>query len=274
MISEEAIKLLQQAESIKQADVSVSTAFSGEGLLALPQEFKLHDIEGKLPQRRRQRGTMSTSCIDSFCAYTEAHAENGASVFVGDDMSARAVLNLGTQEAPGHGDNQGVLALVKSAAFDALLGVNGKPLNQKEAAEFLEDWNDCVTFFQGADKLEPGKAIAAVRKITVESARKLESTTQNFSDTASAFEQVTASSVEPLPELVYFKTIPFEGLPERTFVLRVGILTGDDKPRLVLRMQRLQMHVQEMANELAHIVTQELGNEHITVVRGSFRRAD
>lgn len=272
MITEDAIHLLQQAESIQAADAAVNGAMKSDGLVALPEKFKLHDIEAMLPERRRQRATMSTASIDSFCAYTQAHAEQGTTVFVGDDMSATAVLNLGTKEAPGHGDNKAVLSMVKPAAFEALLDINGKPLNQKQAAEFFEDWNDCVSFYQDTGILPPGKAIAAVRKITIESARKLESTTQNFSDSATAFEQVTASSVEPLPEFVYFKTIPFEGLTERTFVMRLGILTGEEKPRLVLRIQRLQMHKQEMANELADKVTQKLGNEHITVVRGSFNR--
>lgn len=277
MITEDAIHLLQQAEAIQAADAAVNGAMKSDGLVALPEKFKLHDIEAMLPYRRRQRAEMATSCVDSFCSYFKTRAEAGATVFVNDDMTAQAVLNLGVDLNPGHCDNTAKLKLVKSAAFDALLSVNGKPLLQKDAAEFLEDWNDLLQFYQGSTELTPGKAIAAVRKITIESARKLETTTQNFSDTASAFEQVTASSTEPLPEIAYFKCVPYEGLPERTFALRVSILTGEDKPRLVLRIQRLQLQLQEMANELTAIVQRTLSGtdgEHeggIPVVRGSFQ---
>ena len=83
---------------------------------------------------------------------------------------------------------------------------------------------------------------------------------------------MTASSKEPIPELVYFKCTPYEGLEERTFVLRVSILTTDDKPRLVLRIQRLQLHVEQMASELAQTVSDQLVAEHIAVVRGTYTR--
>lgn len=276
MISPDTIDLLTQAQAISAAEAAVGAAATGcIGVVALPEKFKLHDIEAMLPARRRQRGNMSTSCIDSYCSYTEAHAELGTTVFVADDMTARTVLNLGDQNNPGHADNLASLVLVKTAAYEAMLQINGKGIAQKDAAEFLEDWSDQLQFFRGTDPEETisrGQAIAAVRKITIDAVRKLESTSENLSESASAFEQVTASSKDPLPALVYFSCIPYEGLQERTFVLRLSILTGDEKPRIVLRIQRLQLHIEEMAAELAKTVHDQLVSESISVVRGTYTR--
>lgn len=269
MLNKETIDTLSKADAIREANVLSGLPIE---VIALPDNFNLHDIEDKQPTRRRQRGTFQTSSIDSLCEYVERHAENGATVFVSDDMKAKAVLNLGNQDAPGHADNIAQLALVKTAAFDAVSSIHGQQRTQKEVAEFFEDWSEHLEFYQGAAVLPSRQAIAAVRQLTIEGVRKLESTTAQLSETRSSFEQVTASSKEPIPELVYFKCTPYEGLEERTFVLRVSILTTDDKPRLVLRIQRLQLHVEQMASELAQTVSDQLVAQSISVVRGTYTR--
>jgi uncharacterized protein YfdQ (DUF2303 family) len=38
------------------------------------------------------------------------------------------------------------------------------------------------------------------------------------------------------------------------FVLRLGVRTGGDKPTITLRVQNLEQHEEEMANELADLV--------------------
>lgn len=269
MINQETLESLSKADAIRAANEL-------DGLrpevIALPETFKLHDTEDQQPYRRRQRGTFQTSSIDSLCEYVKRHAENGATVFVSDDMKAKAVLNLGSKDLPGHADNIAQLTLVKTAAFEAVSAINGQQRTQKEVAEFFEDWREHLEFYQDAAVLPIQKAIAAVRQLTIEGVRKLESTTAQLSETRSSFEQVTASSKEPIPELVYFKCVPYECLEERTFVLRVSILTTDDKPRLVLRIQRLQLHVEQMASELAQTVHDDLVAESISVVRGTYAR--
>lgn len=269
MLTKETIETLSKADSIRAANELPGLSLE---VIALPDNFKLHDTEDQQPNRRRQRGTFQTSSIDSLCSYVERHAEVGATVFVSDDMKAKAVLNLGSKDSPGHADNIAQLTLVKTAAFHALSQLNGQQQSQKDVAEFFEDWRENLEFYQDAAVLPIQKAIAAVRQLTIEGVRKLESTTAQLSETRSSFEQVTASSKEPIPELVYFKCAPYEGLDERTFVLRVSILTTDDKPRLVLRIQRLQLHVEQMATELAQTVSDQLTAEDITVVRGTYAR--
>lgn len=259
-----------------QADAIIAanhTEAVEKGIIALPNDFKVHDLEDHLPQRRRQRGTFTTSSIDSFCKYVEAHAETGTTVFVADTLKATAVLNLGTTEQPGHADNQAHLALTKTAAYNALLHIDGRQQSQRDAAEFFEDWREHLQFFQEEQGLTISQAIGAVRNITIDAARKLESTTANLSESQSAFEQVTVSSKETIPSLIYFKCKPYEDLEERTFVLRVSILTGGEKPAVVLRIQRLQVHVEEMAVELAQDIHDQLTSTQIAVVRGTYAKA-
>jgi uncharacterized protein YfdQ (DUF2303 family) len=262
MFNKEAIKELTQAEAITTANANLDAHV----VIALPEQFKLHELERLMPNRRRARGSMTTTGVSSFADYTRAHAEPGASVFVdADDMRAVAVLNLGTPDRAGHTDNRAALRLQMTAAYQALQAhAGGKHLSQTAAAEFIEDWTDLIHCFADIDgasaPLTNPKAISAIRKLTIESMRKLESEEKSLSASRSAFESVQATSTETIPTTIYFQCTPYHGLAVRAFVLRLGIQTGGDKPSIVLRIAKREEHNEEMAQELADLVRDKLSD--------------
>ena len=111
-------------------------------------------------------------------------------------------------------------------------------------------------------------AVAAVRKISIEGTKRTEAAEQQLSQSRSTFEQVKATSTETLPVLIRMTTEPYKGLPARTFSVRLGIITGD-KPALVLRIVKLETHVEEMAEELASLVRSSLGDD-VPVLLGEY----
>lgn len=262
MFDKDAIKELAQAQAITAAANAVVNAIKPEiSIVALPDDFQVHDLEKYLPNRRRARGTMNTSIVADFSEYAAAHGEEGASVFVdAESMKAKAVLNLGTPDDPGHADSLAVYAPKKTAALLAMQNNCGTPQKQQSIAEFLEDWAPHITCRGDEEPISIKQAIAAVRRITIESAKKLEATVGSLSKTRSAMESVTASSVEPIPTFIDFKCVPYLDLAERTFTLRLGILTGQAVPMLVLRMQAGERHLEEMAQELAQLVRKAIGD--------------
>ena len=271
MFDREAIKALSEAQSIAAAAEAVTSALAADAAVAmLPSDFTHHDLEKFLPTRRRARGSMKTSSITDFGTYVKSHKEEGASVFVAQDtMTATAVLNLGTPAAPGHADNTAVLALKATAAYTALSNIaSGHPKSQRDVAEWLEDWANIVTAIDADEQpIHIKHAIAAVRAITIDAARKVESEERSLSATRSALEQVTASSKgQPLPALLSVELEPYMGLEPRTFAVRVGVLTtGDKQPQLVLRIVKAEQHAEEMALELAALVRTELGDVPATL---------
>ncbi len=268
------IVAIKTSHAITAAAAAVSCALAdGSGVTALPEDFKVRDLENYLPFRRRPRGTMATRIIAAFAEYAMAHAGDGATVFVDPaDMTATAVLDLGSVESPGHADNKAKLTPNKTADYAALLQITAGPRSQQDVAEFLEDWAGQVLCFNGADEIKAPLAIAAVRKITIESAQRVESEEQSLSATRSAFESIKASSQDPLPTTIYFACQPYADLAERTFVLRLSILTGEKTPKLVLRVQKLDTHAEEMANELVERITDAIGPE-LPVLVGSYGKA-
>jgi uncharacterized protein YfdQ (DUF2303 family) len=244
------------------------------GVTALHEDVKVHDLESYLPCRRRARATMSTAYVTPFAQYAVSYADPGAAVFVdAEHMAATAVLDLGTKEMAGHADHKAKLAPVKTAAYAALLNINGRAQTQQATAEFIEDWASVarLNFFNAEGEITQGKALAAIRRITVEALRKVDSEEQQLSANRTAFESVKASSQEPIPTTIYYTCKPYADLEARTFVLRLSILTND-KPSLVLRIQNLEAHTEAMGNELANLVQLAIAGA-MPVLLGAYSKA-
>lgn len=276
MFDKETLTALQENSAIRAAAGVLDSSSHTKNLTALPSDYKLHDLEPYLPNRRRARGDMTTGNLASFAAYVKAHGEAGGSaVFVNqDNMRATAVLNLGTLNDPGHADNKAGLLPPPTAAYKALIAhANGSGHSQKVIAEFLEDWADNVKAF-GADgaEIKTPQAVAAVRKITIEALRKMESTEQSLSASKSAFESVQASSTETLPSLILFVCKPYADLEQRTFALRLGVLTGEATPKVNLRISKFEEHQEHMAEELAELITAAFADDAVPVLLGAYTR--
>jgi len=275
MLNKEAIEAINEGTGITQASDAFKKAFADKAVVALPERFKKHDLETYLPNRRRIRGLMSTLTLKDFAAYASANKEEGAAVFVdAEDMAAIAVLNLGTPVKPGHADNKARLKLKRTAAYSALLNVaQGRALSQTNVAEFFEDWTEHLKFFTDEAEIKAKHAIAAVRKLSIESMRKIEASEQSLSASKSAFESVQATSQDPIPTIIYFTCDAYKELAERTFVLRLSVLTGGDKPSITLRIVKQEVHEEEMANELADLTRFELGGS-MPVMLGEYTKGE
>jgi uncharacterized protein YfdQ (DUF2303 family) len=274
MFDKATLTALQEGESISSAFKAISVCEDTKNMVALPSDYKLHDLEYYLPNRRRARGGMDTPNLASFSEYVTGTAEDGATVFIDQNaMTATAVLNLGTPDAPGHTDNTATLKPEKTAAYKALLQhANGSGLSQKVVAEFLEDWAvNCACFGSDAGSIKTAQAVAAVRKITIDSMRKIESEEQSLGASKSAFESVQASSKEPLPALIIFTCQPYGDLSPREFALRLGVLTGDAVPKVNLRISKFEEHQEKMAEELASKIEAQFDGG-ISVRVGTYRR--
>ncbi|EPF3762485.1 DUF2303 family protein, partial [Escherichia coli] len=185
----------------------------GADAVALPENFRIHDLEKFNLNRFRFRGALSTASIDDFTRYSKDLADEGTRCFIdADNMRAVSVLNLGTIDEPGHADNTATLKLKKTAPFSALLSVNGERNSQKSLAEWIEDWADyLVGFDANGGAIQATKAAAAIRKITIEANQTADFEDNDFSGKRSLMESVEAKTKDIMPVAFEFKCVPFEG---------------------------------------------------------------
>ena len=279
MFDKHAILQLQECATITHLADAVQNAVGScapPNPVAIPDSFTLTDVEKMVEPyratRRRLSGCLKTPNEAHFIAYCRANKQPGAMVSVdAQDMSAEALLNFGTTDAPGHADNRAKLVYHQTASFQSLLRVNKRDLSQRELAEWMEDNTGELECFAETGAIATGHAIAAVRNIDIDAIAKVESSVEQLSESRTAFENVKASSKSPLPVRIYLTCEPYIGLPPRTFVCRVSIATGEKAPRLRLSIINLEQHQQEMAQEAVDQITGALGND-MPVYIGSYAK--
>ena len=260
----EMIEKLLQAAGIKQASDAIAS-MPPLGVVALPDNYTERDFERFMAERRRQRGVMNTHIDADFATYVADGLETGARIFVDEQtMSATAVLNLGTPANPGHADNIAVLTSKQTAAYKALTAIaNGQGHSQTAIAEFLEDWVAVITCLKnvGDDykNLAAKTVISSIRAITIEGLTRVKSEEQSLSAARTTFESIAAKEDDAIPTMIRFKCVPYVGFEEREFCMRLGILT-DSKPKLVLRIIKLEEHQEQMGQELATKLRTAIGS--------------
>ena len=270
MITPETLQHIGQGPAIKAAS---DAALAAADFLPLPQNFTLHDLEKLRPLRRRARGSMTTSNRAHFAGYIADHAEPGATVFVDPlRMQASAVLNLGNPNSPGHADNLAVYAPRITAAYAALLAIaNGQAKSQQDVAEFLEDWGaGYIDTFHGDAEVPHRQAVAAIRKVTIESLNTADNSIEQLSTARSTFDRVKAvSDAGQIPTTLTFTCAPYVGCEARVFPLRLAILASAKAPAITLRIVKHEEHIEEMGAELAEDVTRAV-LETVPVVIGGY----
>lgn len=243
----------------------------GDQAVVLPDSMNIRDLEKFLPYRRRFRGTMETTQIKAFCEYVES--QGSAEVFIDtDDMAAVAFFDMGTRDKPEHCEHKSIVSLKQTAAYFALKKINGAVMGQKELAEWIEDWGRHITCFDSeGEDLHISKALASVRKMTVETARKLESEEKNMGRQLSAMERIEFSSEGKTLGGLYFTCSPYSGFEDRTFRLPLSALTSSESIKLKLRIQEFEPVQEEISGEFRNMIESQLFADAFNVWMGSFK---
>ncbi|WP_417500770.1 DUF2303 family protein [Marinobacter sp.] len=263
-----------QAESLR----SYITEASDASAVALPENVKLADLEPFMNERRRYRGSMATTVLEDFIDYVAAVTEaydttsDEFPCFVNPEtMSARTFFNLGDQDNPGHGDHTAHLKLKRTSTFEEVLKINGDKLEQRQLAEWMEDWVDVLAATNEHGETMPmSAAVAAIRRITIGSNAEATSEETSFSSRRSAMAEVEAKNRDQLPAFLAFTCEPYQGLSERTFTLRLNVITGE-KPRIGVRIVRLETAEEEMAKELEELLRKGFEDTAVRTFVGTFQ---
>ena len=240
----------------------------------LPQNTSIESLERFALERFRFRGAMETTSIDDFVRYSAGYAQEDekARCFIdADNMLARSIFNIGTLDNPGHADNVASIKLKKTAPFRALLAINGDHLNQKQIAEWLEDWSDYLLAFDaGGNTMTIAQAAQAVRRVTIQQATQADHEDSDFSGKKSLMQSIEASSKEVMPVAFEFKCVPYEGLGDRRFSLRNSLLKSSD-PVFVLRIVQLEAQEEAIANEFRDLLVGKFDGKPVETFIGNFK---
>jgi len=270
MIDQSAIQELQQ----NPTTIEANKILAGLGLqvpsIALPKDFNITNLEGRLPAPVRKRGTMSTNSIASFVSYVSSESTDHSVCFVlSDKMTATAILNHGNAEKPQHGDYRAKATLEKLPDYEAMLRIDGVKLSQQSIAEWLEEYRHCITFLDSQGSTIPAvKAISAVRNVKTKKESVVDNKVDTFHASRGAFESAEIKG-DGLPSFIRFTCQPYDPLSEREFDFRLWATT-DTNPVFGLKSMNLAKTQLYIAEEFAELIVNELRDEAVPVYIGSF----
>ena len=266
-----AIEAIQESSAAAAEATQAQIPPSISHLVAVPKGVTLQNVEAQMDGRTRFRGNLTTSSIPDFVSYVKAR-ERGQGFIDNDKLGATVFFNLGDDDDPGHADHTARLNLQATPAYLAMLG--GEVYSQRDALDFIEDWSHVIVALREDDESPPheiplARAIAAIRKVKIEAKATTETTEGNFQQSRSVLESVAASSDEGLPDVLSFKTVPYLGLNERTFHMRVSVSTAGREPSLRFRIIGLEQEQEEIAQEFKALLLREIGDA-ATMTIGTF----
>lgn len=254
----------------------MQTATPAVILMAGPGKTEVAGIEHLHAGRARFRGSMSTASVRDFVKYVEARKGSPQGFICADHiehLSCNVFFNLGDAAAPGHGDDLAILKPKMLPAFSAMRAINGQRLTQQALIDWIEDWHHIVTAQKPGDDgayMEASAAVNGIRTLKLDTKGQQTSTVNNFGATRSALEEIEANRDGTMPGFLSIRTAPFDGFAIRTFVLRVSVLTGGDKPALTLRWQQQENQCEEIAQEFKEMLLCDLGGLIDSMVVGTF----
>lgn len=264
-----AIKSIQDNATALQSCIELARQ-PRAGVL-VPDNMKVHDLEQHQQHRARFRGVFSTPLITEFVAYSKDRTVDAQCFVDVENMVARTIFNMGNDAKPGHCDDVAALKLEKTSEYIALLARVEARLDQRMAAEFLDDFRANLEALDDDGKtLELPKSIAAIRHITIESKKSDGSLVGNFTSQRTAMEEIEAKGVNKLPAFFRFSCVPYEDLKKRDFVLRVSVI-NNTPPVVTFRIVQAELHKEQMAQELRTRLQTDFSGTKIVTRIGTFK---
>lgn len=243
-------------------------------VVVVPSGYSLEHTEKFKTNRNRFSGSLETASIEEWAEYIKDQdlKEHAASCFIdGDALTAKAILDLGTIESPGHCVHKANLVLERTPEYEFLLdALNDRKMNQKRTAELLEEWCDSISAVdEEGEDMSAKQLVQSIRKISIEKSSSKESEVSQYSENMSALEKIEAKNKERMPSMVFFKCRPTEDLMERTFNLRLSIIADGEKPVLVMRVQQLAVIKKHIAEEFKGLAKQALSETSVKTYVGA-----
>jgi len=237
-------ELVKQLGNIDRVETATPLVF-------VPNSMNLQDLEEYMPEAARFRLHLKTSSLPDFINYNNAYADVDAQCFISaKKMTANTIFDLGSVANPLHKEHKATLQLEKTAAYQAVCDADGLRMGQKDAAEFVEEWaENLIATSKTGEAMTPAQAAAKLRDLTITAAREVNSKVHDFGASMSAMEKIEAQDQELIPGELQFTCEPYNSFDKRTFKLRVGILTGGDKPEIKLRILQIEAMKEVISEE-------------------------
>lgn len=273
-MNEAALKHVQKTANYPELIKQIKDLGIDDKVALIPDDMSLKSLEPQHENRFSFRASFKTSVIDDFVNYAmdSVNPEYINRCYIDpESMAASIIFDVGTMEKPKHGNHKANVRLEKTAPFKALLDVDGEPMTQKRVSDWIEDNDEFIQVFDTVGTpMKASAAAAAVRRMTVEAIQKIESEVSDFGQSMSAMDEISVRAENQQPAAIKFNCIPYVGLSERTFEMRISARSSGREPVLILSIRSLEIVKEQMADEFKGIIAGRFEDTEIKTMIGNF----
>jgi uncharacterized protein YfdQ (DUF2303 family) len=214
--------------------------------VVIPEDGQLAIIEAAPDEQRdaprRVKGTTTVYDVDSLKVLWDKYADADTSELYADLKERRvtAVLNADTSgDVAGFRDHRVVLQCELTPSWQAWTAIDGRLMEQKAFAEFLEDHLVDVVKPTGADMLELAQSFEATTSVDFKSALVLASGQRQLRYEETVQAKAGQSGQIDIPAVIELGLQPFEGgLPPYKVSARFRYKLGNGNLQIGIRLER------------------------------------
>lgn len=212
------------------------TLADGADSVVLPEGYRVEDLEAYKPERRYPRGQYRTCHWQDFLTYGKARGTEGAVCFINPDkMNARIIFDY--RDGLGHAKNTAAYEIEGTPLFLAVQNRTGGALKQRDLIELLESWGDDITAYtKEGEALTTAQAVAILTTLTVEKAKRIKQTQEDFHHERTASEMAQLKAEGSMVAELRINDVLYQGtnkIIEARF--RLSLVTDGDSFYLTLR---------------------------------------
>lgn len=225
----------------------VNTRLDDESIAAFvaSNDYKLESYEHLLSRPLRQKpAELSTDSLPSFVDYVAQRWDKENSAIFVSASKAVAIFDFGSSKNPMWRRQRAELNYGYSDDFSSLINGNTAELNQERFIDFIYDFENCFTFYDGGgNTISVEKAITAIRRI------------ETVRGTTNIYEQGDFKTSHGEMETIEFKNTSLQYMPTNfdftcspltvgtdplTAICRMrAVFEAKEKPRIAFRIKEL-----------------------------------
>lgn len=237
-------------------------------VVAIPDNYSLHDISCFAPQARFFTRKFTTGNIQAFVDYVKAHVNADApekpALFVLPAVGqASIIFDEGTPTQPGHGNHTACLETSHTTEAQTLFtDLNGARLSQRQLIDLLEDWPEHITPYAGEKQMTVPQAVAAIRNADINHVRRtnshLDDEAHRSHASASLMTQVESASEHKLPTSFAITLSAYVDAPAFTFHVSVVAAEDGSVPAFRTRVIGYDRHVNNINSYFLSVIRDSL----------------
>lgn len=264
-MDKDAIERIQELGSMDSIIEQINKRDLNSELMVIPEGMKLVPLDKYTKKNHEYRFSFSTIYIDQFIDYNrENYLEGCSACFIStEEMVAKTIFDLGTQENPMHKIHTATISLEKTPFYSALLLLCERPVSQERCVEFLDEWSDYYNLADDFDVLINNKeAISMLKNITINSKNEVSNSVGFANVGTSTMNSVEVNEKISYPRFMNMYVEPFYGLHSVNIYVRIKYIFDDknEKVSICFSIHRIDQLGRKILENFQHILRDEMSS--------------